>query len=150
MNVNLKAPFLVCKHVLPTMIEQKSGGSVIFTSTTNVKSADADWSAYNTSKHGIIGFMRCLAPEVGMHGIRVNAVCPGWVVTKMATDLHHKMAEDAGRNYDEFFDQSMRLNMLRTLIPPKDEADMYVFLASDRGRHITGQAINVCGGLCYW
>jgi NAD(P)-dependent dehydrogenase (short-subunit alcohol dehydrogenase family) len=136
MNVNLKAPFLVCKHTLPTMIEQKSGGSVLFTSSTN--------------GNGLIGFMKCLAAEMGVHNIRVNAVCPGWAVTKMAENLHRKMAESAGRPYEEFFDDSMRLNMLHSLIPAKDNADMYVFLASERGRNITGQAINVCGGLCYW
>ncbi len=150
MNVNLKAPFLVCKNVLPTMIDQKTGGSILFTSSTNGKTADANWSAYNASKHGLIGFMRCLAAEVGGHNIRVNAVCPGWANTKMATDLHHKMAEAAGRPYDEFFQESMRFNMLHSLIPAKDNADMYVFLASEQGRNITGQAINVCGGLCYW
>ncbi len=150
MNVNLKAPFLVCKHTLPTMIEQKTGGSVLFTSSTNGKTADANWSAYNASKHGLIGFMRCLAAEMGAHNIRVNAVCPGWAVTRMAEDLHRKMAESAGRPYEEFFDDSMRFNMLHSLIPAKDNADMYVFLASERGRNITGQAINVCGGLCYW
>src|SRR5688572_3167589 len=88
MNVNLKAPFLVCKHTLPTMIDQKKGGSVLFTSSTNGKTADANWSAYNASKHGLIGLMRCLAAELGPHNIRVNAVCPGWAETKMAEDLH--------------------------------------------------------------
>ncbi|MBM3518614.1 MAG: SDR family oxidoreductase [Alphaproteobacteria bacterium] len=150
MNVNLKAPFLVCKHTLPTMIAQGKGGVVLFTSSTNGKTADAEWSAYNTSKHGIIGFMRCLAAEVGKHGIRANAVCPGWAVTKMATDLHHKMADAAGQPYEDFFDASMRANMMRALIPAMDNAETYAFLASDRARFITGQAINVCGGLCYW
>jgi NAD(P)-dependent dehydrogenase (short-subunit alcohol dehydrogenase family) len=150
MNVNLKAPFLVCKHTLPTMIRQATGGSVLFTSSTNGKTADADWSAYNASKHGVIGFMRCLAAEVGKHNIRVNAVCPGWVTTKMADELHHKMADGTKRPFEQVYDESMRFNMLHSLIPPEDEADMYVYLASDRGRNITGQSINVCAGLCYW
>lgn len=149
-NVNLKAPFLVCKYTLPTMIKQASGGTILFTSSTNGKTADANWSAYNVSKHGLIGFVRCLAAEVGKHNIRVNAVCPGWVTTKMADELHHKMAEGAKRPFEEVYDESMRLNMLHSLIPPQDEADMYVYLASDRGRNITGQSINVCAGLCYW
>jgi NAD(P)-dependent dehydrogenase (short-subunit alcohol dehydrogenase family) len=150
MNVNLKAPFLVCKHTLPTMIRQATGGSVLFTSSTNGKTADADWSAYNASKHGVIGFMRCLAAEVGKNNIRVNAVCPGWVATKMADELHHKMADGAKRQFEQVYDESMRFNMLRSLIPAEDEADMYVYLASNRGRNITGQSINVCAGLCYW
>jgi 3-hydroxybutyrate dehydrogenase len=149
-DVNLKAPFLVCKHTLPAMIEQGTGGSVLFTSSTNGKTADANWAAYNSSKHGLIGFMRCLAAEVGRHNIRVNAVCPGWVATKMADDLHHKMAVEASRPFKEVYEESMRFNMLKSLIPARDEADMYVYLASERGRNITGQSINVCGGLCYW
>jgi len=150
LDTNLKAPFLVTKYTLPTMIKQAKGGSILFTSSTNGKTADANWSAYNASKHGLIGLMRCLAAEVGKHDIRVNAVCPGWVATKMADDLHRKMAEEANRPFEEVYDESMRFNMLRALIPAEDEADMYVYLASERGRAISGQAINVCGGLCYW
>jgi 3-hydroxybutyrate dehydrogenase len=150
LDVNLKAPFLVSKYTLPTMIKQGKGGSILFTSSTNGKTADADWSAYNASKHGLIGLMRCLAAEVGKHAIRVNAVCPGWVTTKMADDLHRKMAKSAGRPFEQVYDESMRFNMLRALIPAEDEAAMYVYLAGEPGRYVSGQAINVCGGLCYW
>lgn len=150
MNVNLKAPFLVTKYTAPTMIKQGQGGSILYTSSTNGKSADADWSAYNTSKHGIIGFMKCMAAELGKHNIRVNAVCPGWVATKMADEIHEKLANDANRPFGDVYNESMRANMLRSIIPTKDEADMYVYLASEHGRSITGQSINVCAGLCYW
>lgn len=150
MDVNLKAPFLVSKFMLPTMIEQGTGGTVLFTCSTNGKTADADWSAYNASKHGVIGFMRCMAAEVGTHNIRVNAICPGWTATDMATDLHDKMADAMDRPSNEVYDESMRFNMLGSIIPSSDQADMAVYLASERGRNITGQSINICGGLCYW
>ena len=84
------------------MIAQGTGGAILFTSSTNGKTADANWSAYNTSKHGLIGFMRCLAAEVGGHDIRVNAVCPGWVETKMADEIHHTLADDAKQPFERF------------------------------------------------
>ena len=150
LSVNLKAPFLVCKHTLPRMLEQGRGGTVIFIASTNGKTADAGWSAYNSSKHGLLGLMRCLAAEVGRQQVRVNAICPGWIETKMAVALHEKMAREAQRSFEAVYDESMRFNMMKALIPAEDVAEMALFLASDRGRYITGQSINVDAGLCYW
>lgn len=146
MDVNLKAPFLVSKFTLPAMIEQKSGVQ-LFNASTNAKTADAEWTAYNTTKHGLVGFVRCLAAEVGGQGIRVNAICPGWVDTKMAVELHEDFAKDMNEPYDKVFDESMRLNMLSEIIPPQAIADMAVYLAGPGGKYVTGQAINVCAGL---
>ena len=147
MAVNMKAPFLVCKHTLPKMIEQGTGGVQLINASTNAKTADAEWTAYNASKHGVVGFMRCLAAEVGPLGIRVNAICPGWIDTKMAVDLHHEFARDLDEPYDKVYDESMRLNMLGALIPAEAVADMALYLAGESGRYITGQALNVCAGL---
>jgi len=147
MAVNLKAPFLVAKFTLPAMIEQGSGGVQLFNASTNAKTADAEWTAYNTTKHGLVGFVRCLAAEVGPQGIRVNAICPGWIDTKMAVDLHEDFARDMKQPYEKVFDESMRLNMLSEIIPPRAVADMAVYLAGAGGAYITGQAINVCAGL---
>ena len=147
MAVNLKAPYLVSKHTLPTMIEQGAGGVQLFNASTNAKTADAEWTAYNTTKHGLVGFVRCLAAEVGEHDIRVNAICPGWIETKMAVALHEDMARGLGEPYEKVYDESMRTNMLSALIPPTAIAEMAVYLAGDPGRYVTGQAINVCAGL---
>ncbi len=150
MAVNLRAPFLVAKHMLKPMLAAGAGGSVIFNASTNGKTADASWTAYNASKHGLLGLMKCLAAEVGPNGIRVNAVCPGWIETKMATDLHREMAAASGQPYESFYDSSMRFNMLKALIPASSVADAVVFLVSDEARHISGQSLNVCAGLCYF
>ena len=150
MTINLKAPFLVSKHTMPQMLEQKHGGSLLFIASTNGKTADAEWTAYNSSKHGLLGFAKCLAAEMGPEGIRVNAICPGWIETKMATDLHKTLAEQSGKPFAEIYDESMRFNMMSALIPSQDIADMAVYLSGARGRYITGQAINVDAGLCYW
>ncbi len=147
MDVNLKAPFLVAKFTLPTMIEQGSGGVQLFNASTNAKTADAEWTAYNSTKHGLVGFVRCLAAEVGAEGIRVNAICPGWVDTKMAVKAHEDFARDMKEPYEKVFDESMRLNMLSELIPPQAVADMAVYLAGKGGAYITGQAINICASL---
>ena len=147
MDVNLKAPFLVSKFTLPTMIAQGTGGVQLFNASTNAKTADAEWTAYNATKHGLVGFVRCLAAEVGPQSIRVNAICPGWVDTKMAVELHEDFALDMKEPYEKVFDESMRLNMLGEIIPSQAIADTAVFLAGEGGTYITGQAINVCAGL---
>ena len=147
MDVNLKAPFLVSKYTLPAMIEQGAGGVQLFNASTNAKTADADWTAYNATKHGLVGFVRCLAAEIGPQGIRVNAICPGWIDTKMAVELHEDFAREMKEPYEKVYDESMRLNMLSEIIPPQAVADMAVFLAGEGGTYVTGQAINVCAGL---
>jgi NAD(P)-dependent dehydrogenase (short-subunit alcohol dehydrogenase family) len=150
MAVNLRAPFLVAKHALKPMLAAGRGGAIVFNASTNGKTADAGWTAYNASKHGLLGLMKCLAAEVGTNGVRVNAICPGWIETKMARELHEEMARAADEPYDKIYDNSMRFNMMKALIPPESVADSVVFLASDESRHITGQALNVCAGLCYF
>ena len=147
MDVNLKAPYLISKHTLPTMIEQGGGGVQLFNASTNAKTADAEWTAYNATKHGLVGFVRCLAAEVGAHNIRVNAICPGWIETKMAVELHENIARDLDEPYEKVYDESMRTNMLSAIIPPTAIAEMAVYLAGEPGRYVTGQAINVCAGL---
>lgn len=150
MAVNLKAPFLVSKFTLPAMLAAGQGGSVIFNASTNGKTADAEWTAYNSSKHGVIGFMRCLAAEVGKAQIRVNAICPGWVETPLAHDILGKIAKESGQETDRYYDSTMKTNMMGALLPASSAADLALFLASDEGRYITGQAINLCAGLCTW
>jgi 3-hydroxybutyrate dehydrogenase len=149
--VNLKAPFLVTKCCLPPMLEQGRGGRVIFISSTNGKDANPGFSAYNASKHGLIGFARCLAAEVGDKGITVNTICPGWVDTKMAVDYHRRKSEEQGLEFPTLWRQSMAgTNMLKLLIQPEDIAECAVFLAGPKAHYITAQAINTCGGLCFW
>jgi len=151
MNINLKAAFLVSKYTLPIMIEKSKGGRMIFISSTNGKKAIPLFSAYNASKHGLIGFARTLAAEVGNQGITVNTICPGWVDTKMAVDFHKRQSDETGVTFETYWQESMAdTNMLKVIITPDDVADCAVFLASKKARCITAQAINLCGGLCYW
>ena len=150
MDTNVKAPYLVSRHLLPAMLGQKSGGSIIFNASTSGKSADAEWTAYNASKHAVLQFMKCLAMEVGEQDIRVNAICPGWAESKMASAAIEKIAQQNEEDFEDTYERTMRGNMLGALIGPESLADMTVYLAGRHGRYITGQAINVCGGVNYY
>ena len=149
-DTDLKAPFLVTKYTLAPMIKQKSG-CLIFNASTNGKTADGLFSAYNAAKHGLIGFARCVAHEVSGLNINVNTVCPGWIDTKMAVDFHSKWSKEHKLDYKQFWKESMAgTNMLKTMGTVEDIAEFAVYLASPKGRFIHAQAINICGGLCYW
>lgn len=149
LDTNLKAPFLVTKHTLPTMIAQGTGGALIYNSSTAAKLAAARQTAYNASKAGLVALVRSLATEVGPHGIKVNAVCPGWTATEMATEIYENIAGVAGRPFAEVYNEGMRANMMGEIVQSEDVAELVAYLAGPGGRHITGQAINVCAGLAY-
>jgi len=146
-DTNLKAAWLLSKGVLPAMPD---GGRLIFVSSISAKLAEAEASAYSAAKAGLLGFMRCLAMEVAPRGLTANAICPGWVDTPMARDAWKRVAEERGKPLDEVYDAGIRTNPLAARIMPEDIAAVALMLASPEGRFITGQAINVCGGECYW
>jgi NAD(P)-dependent dehydrogenase (short-subunit alcohol dehydrogenase family) len=94
--------------------------------------------------------MYCVAAEVAPHGVTANAICPGWIDTPMARDFWTQVANADGKSFDELYQANMRTNMMRAMVEPKDIAEMAVHLASPGARFVTAQAINVCGGMCYW
>lgn len=145
--INMTACFLVTKALLPAMIAQGTGGRLLYTSSVSGKEAEEMSCAYNASKAGITLFAKCLAREVGPKGITVNSICPGWIDTKMAVEIHEEFAKEQKRDYDELFKESMSSNMMGVIQSPQDIADCALFLAGDGGKHITGQAINVCAGM---
>lgn len=147
MTINLKAPTLIAKVTIPVMIEQGRGGRQLFTSSISAKIALVEDSVYSAAKAGVNSLARCLAMEVGKYGITVNTICPGWVDTPMARRAFQDMLEE-GQSFDEFYRQGMSENALQTVIKPVDIANMAAYLASEQGRCITGQAINVCAGMC--
>jgi 3-hydroxybutyrate dehydrogenase len=150
-DIDLKAPFLVTKFALGTLSKNPGGGRIIFISSTAAKTADATFSAYAAAKAGILGFARCLAAEVGSLGITVNAICPGWIDTPLSRDPIREWAQQKGVPFEQLWQQTMAdTNMLKSVLTPSDISECALFLASERGRHITAQAINVCGGLAYW
>lgn len=138
MEVNLVAPFLLAREFGRRMLEARSGSIVNVASIAGLM-AVADRAAYNTSKHGLVGLTRTLAAEWGGRGVRVNAVCPGWVKTEM------DVADQAGGSYSDA-DITQRVPMGR-FATPDDVAHAIAFLADDNeSGFVNGHTLTVDGG----
>jgi NAD(P)-dependent dehydrogenase (short-subunit alcohol dehydrogenase family) len=138
LEVNLVAPFLLAKTFGEKMLEAGSGSIVNVASVAGLLGV-ADRAAYNASKHGLIGLTRTLAAEWGGRGVRVNAVCPGWVKTEM------DVADQAGGSYTDA-DIIGRVPMAR-FATPDDIARAIAFLADgEESGFVNGHALSVDGG----
>jgi len=138
LEVNLLAPFLLAKAFGAMMLEQKSGSIVNVASIAGLVGI-ADRSAYNASKHGLIGLTRTLAAEWGGRGVRCNAVCPGWVKTEM------DVADQAGGGYNDADIEGV--NPMGRFASPEDIARAILFLAEpEQSGFINGQALPIDGG----
>jgi len=142
-EINIIGAYYVTREAIKSMT---AGSSIVITASIWSKSAAAEFSAYVVSKHGNLGFMRVLAKELGPRGIRVNAVCPGWVKTRAALRSLAAMSERQGVPEDEMLDGIIGAQALPGLMEPADVTSLYLFLASDLARNITGQAVNVDRG----
>ena len=142
-EINLIGTYYVTRQALTRM---PAGSSIIITASIWSKSAAAEFAAYVTSKHGNLGFMRVLAKELGPRNIRVNAVCPGWVKTRAALRSLEEVSARAQISEDDMLGQILAGQALPGLMEPDDVANLYLFLASDLARNITGQAVNVDRG----
>jgi 3-oxoacyl-[acyl-carrier protein] reductase len=134
-NANLKSVFNLTKAVQRPMLKARSGSIINMSSVVGVK-GNAGQANYAASKAGIIGFTKSVALELGSRNIRCNAVAPGFIETEMTAALDEKVVQQ-----------------WRDTIPLKrggtsdDVANLTLFLASDMSGYITGQCINVCGGM---
>ncbi|NRD77341.1 3-hydroxybutyrate dehydrogenase [Bacillus sp. BRMEA1] len=145
-KVMLTAPFIGIKHVFPYMKEQ-GFGRVINIASINGLVGFAGKAAYNSAKHGVIGLTKVAALEGAPHGITVNALCPGYVDTPLVRGQLADLAKARNVSLDDAVEE-----ILLPLVPQKrllsvsEIADYAVFLASDKGRGITGQAVVMDGG----
>ena len=138
LEVNLVAPFVLSKGFGALMLEQGEGSIVNVASIAGLVGI-GDRTAYNASKHGLIGLTRTLAAEWGGRGVRCNAVCPGWVKTEM------DVADQAGGGYTD--DDIIGVNPMGRFASPDDIAQAILFLADPRkSGFINGQALAVDGG----
>jgi len=146
-SINAKGVFLTNQAAVRHMIAHERGGAIVNTASLAAKVGAPLLAHYSASKFAVVGWTQALAREVAGLGIRVNAVCPGYVRTAMQdrevdweAELRGMTAEDVRRSYVE-------QTPLGRLEEPEDVADVVVFLASDDARFMTGQALNVTGGV---
>ena len=140
---NLHGPFYCTRAALRWI---PKGGRVVNISSVLGRFGVAGYTAYCSSKHGVIGFTRALALELAPRGITVNAICPGWVETDMALQGMESGAEAAGISYQEFRRSALDQVPLTEMVQPREIGEMVCFLSSEGARNITGQSFNVCGG----
>lgn len=149
LDVNLTGVWRTLKAVAPHMIERKSG-AIVLTSSINGLEGGKDYAHYVSSKHGVIGLMRTAALELGPHRIRVNAVCPGVIDTPMTNtqDVYDMMAGEPGGNRQNFEEGATHYGIIegQGALPPSVISEAILWLVSDAGASVTGQAIPVDSG----
>lgn len=146
MDVNAKGVFLVNQSAVRHFLAH-GGGAIVNTASLAGKVGAPLLAHYSASKFAVVGFTQALAREVATRGIRVNAVCPGFVVTGMQDREVVWEGALRGLTPDEVREQYLRETPLGRLAQPEDVARVVVFLASDDAGYMTGQAINVTGGI---
>jgi 3alpha(or 20beta)-hydroxysteroid dehydrogenase len=137
MQVNVRSQWLGLKHVLPHMVERRSG-SVINCASVNGLQASPGTAAYTATKHAVIGLTRAAAVEVGPYGVRVNAICPAMV----QTDMLRSFASD-----EELAKAIQELVPLGRACSADEQVNIVRFLASDAASYVNGAAIVIDGGL---
>ncbi len=145
MRVNLDGPFHLSRLVLKGMAERRYG-RIVFTSSTAGLVAEHAGSAYNSSKHGLLGLMRSVALDGGSHGITSNAVLPGWVRTEMAERSARQEAKDRDITTDQVWEGRAASYPAGRVVTPQEVAEMIAFLASEESSGVSGEAIRVALG----
>ena len=135
LDVNLVGTFNVTKNVLPYMMKVRSGRIINISSVVGI-SGNAGQTNYSASKAGIIGFTKSLAKEVASRNILINAVAPGFIETDMTNVLKPEIKEQIAKNIP-----------LKRMGTAEDVANVVKFLASKDSSYITGQVINIDGGM---
>jgi len=134
-NTNLKSAFNLTKAVQRPMLKARKGSIINMSSVVGV-SGNAGQSNYAASKAGMIGFTKSIAQELGSRSIRCNAIAPGFIETEMTEVLDEKVVAEWRNSIP-----------LKRGGSPEDVANAVVFLGSDMSAYITGQTLNVCGGM---
>lgn len=143
--INLSGTFYCTRAALPAMLH-KGWGRVINIASIAAKTGAPYVAAYAASKHGILGLTRSVALEVATSGVTVNAICPGYVDTEMVSRGVETITSKTGRSPEEALEALKRMSPQNRLVTPEEVAAVALLLASEEGRGINGQGINVDGG----
>ena len=143
--VNLTGSFYCTRAALPAMLEH-GWGRIINVASIAGKSGAPYIAAYAASKHGVLGLTRSAALEVASKGITVNAICPGYVDTDMTSRGVEKITQKTGMAAEDALDAIKKMSPQNRLVTAEEVAALALLLASEAGRGINGQAINVDGG----
>ena len=143
--INLSGTFYCTRAALPAML--KNGwGRVINIASIAGKTGAPYIAAYSASKHGVLGLTRSVSQEVASKGITVNAICPGYVDTDMTTGAVEIITNKTSMTKDQALDSLKKMSPQNRLITSEEVAALALLLASEEGRGINGQAINIDGG----
>ena len=145
MGVNLTGAFLCAKHALPHMIKRRSGRIINITSVAGLKGY-AWRSPYCASKWGMIGLTRTIAEEAGRYDITCNAIAPGPISGPRIEQVIRSRAQQMNRTYEEVESDYVGPTALKRMAEESDIAAMALFLASDEGRNLTGETLNISAG----
>lgn len=143
LNNNVLSMVRLTQAMLPLM---PRGANVINQSSIWGQTGVAGFSAYSASKHAIVGLTRSLALELGPKGIRVNAVCPGWIRTGAAMHSLASMAQEQSRSMEEVEHDILARQAVHTMLEPSDIAGVFLFLASSAAGSLTGQCLSASHG----
>jgi NAD(P)-dependent dehydrogenase (short-subunit alcohol dehydrogenase family) len=143
LDVNLNGTWRVCRAALPFLPQ---GGRILSMSSVTGRFGVSKYSAYCTSKHGLIDLTRALAMELAPRGITVNAICPGWVDTEMGRKGIARIARREGISEEEAYEMAGKMAPLGRVLDPGEVAGLVAYLASEDARSVTGQAVVIDGG----
>ncbi len=139
-DINLKGVFLGLKHQIPAMIDN-GGGAIVNTASILGLVAFPTTPAYTASKHGVVGLTKTAALELAEEGVRVNAVCPGFIETPMVLERGVKAGEDP-----EVYEEIEEMHPMHRLGKPDEIANMIAWLCTDEASFATGQTFTIDGG----
>ena len=145
LDVNVRGTFLPIKHIIPSMIERRSGSIINIGGSSGLRGYKYR-AAYSSSKWAVRGLTRTIALDAGEHNVNVNVVCPGIIQTPRMDKLCEEKARVRGWTFEQVYDEYVAEMALKRVTVPQDVADLVLFLASDEARNVTGQEYTVDGG----
>jgi NAD(P)-dependent dehydrogenase (short-subunit alcohol dehydrogenase family) len=146
-NVNIKGTFFVLQNVAKKMIERNQGGSIVNIASLAGSGGRPLYIPYAASKAAVMNITQSVAKELAKYDIRVNSVSPGNINTEMFINCAKNVAKTGNTNLEDVLDEWGKRIPLKHFAEPDEIAKVALFLCSDDASYITGQIINVCGGL---